>query len=247
MATMLDALRGGWSNAFSIPTPTWDKRSPQQAELQEKIDAGNGLGPGRTVEMPWTRCAARRPRPVSTSCRAARSARVALCRLLASASPTLLPARRADQPSRCRVVAWLERHLAEFPGKTVVAVTMTLLPRTTSARWDPRLDRGDGIPCGKATTRPWLKQKEQASPGREEKRRRAAAGTMQRELEWMGQSAQARRTKSKARIAAYQQMRRRGQAGDRSTSADCHSGGAPRLGDHVIRAEGSPRASAIAC
>jgi energy-dependent translational throttle protein EttA len=72
------------------------------------------------------------------------------------------------------------------------------------AGWILELDRGAGIPWeGNYTS--WLKQKDQRL-ALEEKASDARRRTLQRELEWMGQSAQARRTKSKARIAAYEQM-----------------------------------------
>nr|MBP6770892.1 ATP-binding cassette domain-containing protein [Reyranella sp.] len=109
------------SNAFSDPDADMDKLIAEQAELQEKIDAGNGWDLGRTVEiaMDALRC------PPSdadvTKLSGGEKRRVALCRLLLSKPDMLL----LDEPTNhldAESVAWLERHLAEFPG-TVVAVT----------------------------------------------------------------------------------------------------------------------------
>src|SRR5258705_5700858 len=132
------------SNAFSDPDADMDKLIAEQAELQEKIDAGNGWDLGRTVEiaMDALRC------PPSDSAvdtlSGGEKRRVALCRLLLSKPDMLL----LDEPTNhldAESVAWLERHLAEFPG-TVVAVTPDRYFLDNVAKWILELDRGFGIP-----------------------------------------------------------------------------------------------------
>ena len=220
------------SNAFSDPDADMDKLIAEQAELREKIDAGDGWDLGRTVDiaMDALRCPPGDADVEKLS--GGERRRVALCRLLLSKPDMLL----LDEPTNhldAESVAWLERHLGEFPG-TVVAVTHDRYFLDNVAGWILELDRGAGIPWeGNYTS--WLKQKDQRL-ALEEKTADARRRTLQRELEWMGQSAQARRTKSKARIAAYEQMVAEAKQATLEQAQIVIPAG-PRLGDHVITAE----------
>ncbi|TAJ88312.1 energy-dependent translational throttle protein EttA [Reyranella sp.] len=221
------------SNAFSDPDADMDKLIAEQADLQEKIDAGNGWDLGRTVEiaMDALRC------PPSDAAvdklSGGERRRVALCRLLLSKPDMLL----LDEPTNhldAESVAWLERHLAEFPG-TVVAVTHDRYFLDNVAGWILELDRGSGIPW-EGNYSSWLRQKDKRLE-LEEKTADARRRTMQRELEWMGTSPSARRSKSKARIAAYNQMVEEDKQ-ETLDRAQIVIPAGPRLGDHVITAEG---------
>jgi len=220
------------SAAFSEPDADMDKLIAEQAELQEKIDAGNGWDLQRTVEvaMDALRCPPSDANVDKLS--GGEKRRVALCRLLLSRPDMLL----LDEPTNhldAESVAWLERHLAEFPG-TVVAVTHDRYFLDNVAGWILELDRGAGIPW-EGNYSSWLRQKDQRL-AQEEKAADARRRTMQRELEWMGTSPSARRSKSKARIAAYNQMVEEEQKATLDTQQIVIPAG-PRLGDHVIDAE----------
>jgi ATP-binding cassette ChvD family protein len=160
--------------------------------------------------------------------------RVALCKILLERPDLLL----LDEPTNhldAESVAWLERHLAEYPG-TVVAVTHDRYFLDNVAGWILELDRGAGIPW-KGNYSSWLEQKE----GRlelEEKAETAKRRTLQRELEWIKMSPRARHAKSKSRIERYEALLQDAGPESRGETQELFIPPGPRLGDVVVRAEG---------
>jgi sulfate-transporting ATPase len=174
----------------------------EQAELQEKIDAANGWDLQRNVEiaMDALRCPPGDAEVAKLS--GGERRRIALCRLLLSKPDMLL----LDEPTNhldAESVGWLETFLEEYPG-TVVAVTHDRYFLDNVTGWILELDRGRGIPY-EGNYSSWLKQKKKRIV-QEERDEAARERTIDRELEWIGQSPQARRTKSKARIAAFNDL-----------------------------------------
>ena len=128
--------------------------------------------------------------------------RVALCKLLLSKPDMLL----LDEPTNhldAESVDWLEQFLHRFTG-TVVAITHDRYFLDNAAEWILELDRGHGIPY-KGNYSDWLLQKgnrlEQEQKGEE-----ARAKALKKELEWVRQNAKGRQTKSKARIARFEEL-----------------------------------------
>jgi ATP-binding cassette ChvD family protein len=156
---------------------------------------------------------------------------VALCRLLLSSPDLLL----LDEPTNhldAESVAWLEQFLERFSG-TVLAVTHDRYFLDNVAGWILELDRGRGIPF-QGNYSSWLEQK-QARLEVEEKQTSARRRTLQRELEWVRMAPRARHAKSKARLAAYEQLL----ADEDRVQLDrveIHIPAGERLGDKVVEA-----------
>ncbi len=128
--------------------------------------------------------------------------RVALCRLLLSKPDMLL----LDEPTNhldAESVDWLEQFLQRFPG-TVVAITHDRYFLDNAAEWILELDRGQGIPW-KGNYSDWLEQKE-ARLEQEQKTEDARMKAMKEELKWVRSNAKGRQTKSKARLARFEEL-----------------------------------------
>src|SRR6478609_6134297 len=128
--------------------------------------------------------------------------RVALCQLLLQKPDMLL----LDEPTNhldAESVEWLEQFLARYTG-TVVAVTHDRYFLDNAAEWILELDRGRGIPW-KGNYSTWLEQKE-ARLEAEQKGEEAHAKAMKKELEWVRQNAKGRQSKSKARLARFEEL-----------------------------------------
>ncbi|HWY90405.1 MAG TPA: energy-dependent translational throttle protein EttA, partial [Solirubrobacteraceae bacterium] len=157
--------------------------------------------------------------------------RVALCRLLLSVPDLLL----LDEPTNhldAESVAWLEQHLAEYRG-TVVAVTHDRYFLDNVAGWILELDRGRGIPY-EGNYSSWLEQK-QTRLDQEERAEKGRRRTIAAELEWVRTNPKGKRTKSKARLARYEEMI----AEERNVKLEdvqIHIPPGPRLGEKVLSA-----------
>jgi sulfate-transporting ATPase len=204
----------------------------QQGELQNRIEAANAWDLDRTLDIAMD--ALRLPpgdADVGTLSGGERR-RVALCEILLQQPDLLL----LDEPTNhldAESVAWLERHLAEFPG-TVVAVTHDRYFLDNVAGWILELDRGAGIPW-EGNYSSWLAQKQQRLAV-EDKQASARQKTLERELEWIRMAPRARQAKSKARITAFEQLRDESERVQEGT-AEILIPVPARLGDEVVVAD----------
>jgi ATP-binding cassette ChvD family protein len=201
--------------------------------LQERIDALDGWNLETTLEIAMDALRCPPSNADISTLSGGEQRRVALCRLLLSQPDLLL----LDEPTNhldAESVAWLERHLHEYPG-TVVAVTHDRYFLDNVAGWILELDRGRGVPY-QGNYSGWLEQK-RARLEQEARQEAARRRTIERELEWVRLNTGARRKAPRARLNAYEALL----AQDRNVKLDqvqIHIPAGPRLGDVVVEAEG---------
>ncbi len=209
----------------------------EMAQLQDEIDSRNlwDLDAQIDVAMEALRCPADDAEVDSLS--GGEKRRVAICRLLLEAPDMLL----LDEPTNhldAETVAWLQQHLINYKG-TCLIVTHDRYFLDDITGWILELDRGRGIPY-EGNYSAWLEQKARrlAQEARED---RAHQKTLERELEWIRQSAKARQAKQKARINAYSELAARSER-EKLARAQIIIPNGPRLGSKVIEVNGLKKA-----
>jgi ATP-binding cassette ChvD family protein len=211
-----------------------DETADEFARLQDQIDSQNLWELDRQLEIAMD--ALRLPPPDAdvTTLSGGERRRVALCQILLKQPDLLL----LDEPTNhldAESVAWLERHLQEYPG-TIVAVTHDRYFLDNVAGWILELDRGSGIPW-EGNYSSWLDQKTKRM-AQEEKEASARRRTLEHELDWVRMAPRARQAKGKARLNRYEELlQEEQQAETRSSSNEISIPPGPRLGDTVIEAQ----------
>ena len=190
---------------YAEPDADFDALAAEQAELEAIISAAATTGNDDLDHQLEVAADALRLPPWDAKVEhlsGGEKRRVALCRLLLSKPDMLL----LDEPTNhldAESVEWLEIFLQKFPG-TVVAVTHDRYFLDNAAEWILELDRGHGIPW-KGNYTSWLEQKEDRLK-LEETAESARQRTIKRELEWVRQNPKARQSKSKARLARFEEL-----------------------------------------
>jgi ATP-binding cassette ChvD family protein len=201
----------------------------KQGVLQNKIDAVDGWQIERTLEVAANALRLPKWEDEVKHLSGGERRRVALCRLLLSKPDMLL----LDEPTNhldAESVAWLERFLHEYSG-TVVAITHDRYFLDNAAGWILELDRGYGIPYeGNYTA--WLETKEKRLAS-EKKQEAAREKTIKSELEWVRANPKGRQSKSKARIARFEELNSQ-DFQKRNETSELYIPPGPRLGDKVL-------------
>ena len=205
----------------------------EQGDLQEIIDSKDGWELDRKVDIALDALRCPPAESPVTMLSGGEKRRVALCKLLLEKPDLLL----LDEPTNhldAESVAWLEHTLHDYAG-TVMVVTHDRYFLDNVTGWMLELERGRGYPF-EGNYSSWLQQKRKRLQ-QEEKEESARQRALAAESEWIAASPRARQTKSRARIAKYEEMLQKSQ--DLVTGvAEIVIPPGPRLGNIVIEAEG---------
>jgi sulfate-transporting ATPase len=239
LASLFDARRrlDAVYAAYGEPDADFEKLANEQAALEAQLFAQGADDLEQQLEIaadalrlpPWDATIG----PLSGG----EKRRVALCRLLLSKPDMLL----LDEPTNhldAESVEWLEQFLQRFPG-TVVAVTHDRYFLDNAAEWILELDRGRGIPW-KGNYSSWLDQK-QARLAQEEASESARQKALKRELEWVRAGTKGQQTKSKSRIARFEELSTY-EYQKRNETSEIFIPVADRLGAQVIEFSGVRKA-----
>ena len=184
------------------PDADFDALMEEMGTLQDKIDAVDGwtLDNQLEVAMEALRCP---PGDWSVeNLSGGEKRRIALTRLLIQKPSILL----LDEPTNhldAESVLWLENHLKDYPGN-VLMITHDRYFLDNVVNWILELDRGRYYPYeGNYSTYLEKKAKRLEQEEREDAGKQKA---INEELQWIRQGSKGRQTKSKARIAKFEEL-----------------------------------------
>jgi ATP-binding cassette ChvD family protein len=221
------------SDEMSSPDADYDTLLAEMGTLQEQLDHRNAWEIDSQLEqaMDALRCP---PGDADVSVLSGgEKRRVALCKLLLEAPDLLL----LDEPTNhldAESVLWLEQHLQKYPG-AVVAITHDRYFLDNVAEWILELDRGRAYPYeGNYSTYLETKSARLKVEGQKDAKR---AKRLTEELEWVRQNAKGRQTKSKARLARYEEMAAEADKMRKLDFEEIQIPPGPRLGNVVVEVE----------
>jgi ATP-binding cassette ChvD family protein len=221
------------SEEMASPDADFDSLLEEMGKLQEEIDHLDAWDLDNQLEqaMDALRCPPG-DLPV-TNLSGGERRRVALCKLLLEKPDLLL----LDEPTNhldAESVLWLEQHLAKYPG-AVLAVTHDRYFLDNVAEWILELDRGRAYPYeGNYSTYLEKKRERLEVQGKKDAK---LARRLSEELDWVRSTPKARQTKSKARLAKYEEMAAEADRTRKLDFEEIQIPAGPRLGNVVLEAD----------
>ena len=220
------------SALMAEPDADFDALLAEMGQLQEAIDAADAWDLDAQLEQAMDALRCPPPDADVTKLSGGERRRVALCRLLLEKPDLLL----LDEPTNhldAESVLWLEQHLAKYPG-AILAVTHDRYFLDHVAEWICEVDRGRLYPYeGNYST--YLEKKAERIKVQGKKDEKLAK-RLKEELEWVRQNAKGRQTKSKARLARYEEMAAEAERTRKLDFEEIQIPPGPRLGNVVIEA-----------
>ncbi len=214
------------------PDADLDKLNEEAGNLQTELDHANAWDLDSRLDQAMDALRCPPPDELVDHLSGGERRRVALCKLLLQQPSLLL----LDEPTNhldAESVQWLEGHLATYPG-AVLAVTHDRYFLDNVASWILELDRGSAHPYeGNYTTYLETKKDRLKIEGQKDAKR---AKMLERELEWVRSNAKARQTKSRSRLARYEEMAAEADRMRKIDTSEINIPAGPRLGDVVLEA-----------
>jgi ATP-binding cassette ChvD family protein len=214
------------------PDADYEAIMAEQEPMFALIEAHNGWEIDSLIEQAMDALRCPPPDEMVDHLSGGEKRRVALCKLLLEAPDLLL----LDEPTNhldAESVDWLEKHLSRYPG-AVLAVTHDRYFLDNVAEWILELDRGRAYPYeGNYSTYLEKKQERLAVQGKKDAK---LSRRLKDELEWVRQNAKGRQTKSKSRLARYEEMAAEAEKTKKLDFEEIQIPAGPRLGSVVIEA-----------